>query len=98
MKKQGRPTLDKTKRNINKTIRLSEEELKRATELANYLEIPITAFLRNLILVGLDDAELLKKAGILKLAIGIRKSSEAIKNFRNYKAKKIIFSTNLTNQ
>lgn len=86
MKKQGRPKIDEDKRDVNKTIRLSEKELKRATELANYLEIPITVFLRNLILVGLDDAEILKKAGVLGLAKGIKKSSEAIKTFKTNEA------------
>lgn len=60
-------------REIELKIRLSEDELKELEELANYLELPISTCVRNLVLYAKEDAELYKKIGIFK---GVKKLKE----------------------
>jgi len=76
MKKKGRKPIDKVVRESRIIIKLSEDELKELVNMAEYLEIPKTVYARNLILMGLEDSRFFKKTGLLKLAKGLRKSSE----------------------
>ena len=71
-------------------FRVTDNEADRIEQLANYLEISKSTMLRNLALSSLEDAELFKKMGILKLAKGIKKTSEAVvalKEIRNQATK-----------
>jgi len=59
--------------------RIIQKKGRKPIELVNmaeYLEIPKTVYARNLILMGLEDSRFFKKTGLLKLAKGLRKSSE----------------------
>jgi len=82
MKRNGRPPIDGISRETKVFTRISEKEAKEIEELANYLDIPKSVFMRNLVLVALDDAKLLKKLGILGLAKGIKKTSEAVSKLK----------------
>jgi len=83
----GRKPLDNITRETKLFIKVSEDEAKEIEELANYLDVPKSTLLRNLALSSLEDAQIFKKLGLLKLAKGIRKSSEALKEFRAMKSK-----------
>jgi len=89
-KKMGRPPLDNVVRETKLFIKVSEEEAKQLEELANYLEVPKSVLVRNLTLTALEDAKIFKKLGLLKLAKGIRKTSEAIEQFGEMKNTKIL--------
>lgn len=67
------------KRDKEISIRVSEEELEKMREMADYLEIPISTFARNLILTAYEDAVFLKKIGVLK---GAKKLTEFQKKFK----------------
>ena len=60
-------------REIELKIRLSEDELKELEALANYLELPISTCVRNLVMYAKEDAAFFKKIGFFK---GIKKVSE----------------------
>ena len=57
-------------------IRLSKEEMEKITKIANKLEIPKAALIRNLALASLEDAELLDKLGFFEIAKLLRKLKE----------------------
>ena len=82
MKKHGRKPIDGVTRETKLFTKLSTNEAKEIEELANYLDIPKSVFMRNLVLVALDDTKLLKKLGILGLAKGIKKTSEAVSKLK----------------
>ena len=84
-KKKGRKPKDKITRDTRATVKFSENEMKEIQELSNYLEIPKTVLIRNLTLNGLEEANSLKKLGFLKIAKGIIKSSEWLKEFKKSK-------------
>jgi len=84
-KKMGRPPIDKVVRETPLFIKVSENEAKQIEELAKYLDIPKSVFLRNLALSSLEDAQILKKIGLLKIAKGIKKTSQALKELREIK-------------
>ena len=90
MKKQGRPPLDQSIREKQIYCRVTNEEARRIEQLANYLEISKSTMLRNLALTCLEDAELFKKAGVLRLAKGIKQTSEAIEVLKSIKQKQTI--------
>ena len=81
-KKMGRPPLDDVVRETKLFIKVTEEEAREIEELAIYLEVPKSVLLRNLSLSALEDARIFKKLGLLKIGKGLRKTSEAIKEFR----------------
>ena len=85
MKQMGRPKMGKEAKTIIKSVRFTEEEIKQLNSMSNYLEIPLMVLIRNLTLTCLEDAELLKKAGVLELAKGIKQTSEAIEKFKSIK-------------
>ena len=89
-KKMGRPPVDGIVRETKLFVKVSEDEAKEIEELANYLEIPKSVLLRNLALSSLEDAQILKKVGLLQIAKGIRKTSEALKEFKNLKDKEAL--------
>ncbi len=74
----------KMKREKNLTIRVSEEEYKRIENIANKIGIPKTRLARNLIIAGLEDAELLDKLGAFDIAKLIEKIREKALG-QNYK-------------
>lgn len=84
-KRMGRPPLDNVVREEKLFIKVSEKEAKELEELAIYLEIPKSTLIRNLTLTALEDAKVFKKLGLLKLAKGLRKTSEAIEQFGEMK-------------
>jgi len=67
------------------TIRLSEEEYKRIEKVAKKLNMPISRVIRNLTLVGLEDAELLNQIGAFELIKLIEKLREKALGIRNLK-------------
>lgn len=81
----GRPPLDHVARETKLFIKVSEEEAEELEKLAIYLEIPKSVLVRNLTLSALEDAQIFKKLGLLKLAKGLRKTSEAIDKFGEMK-------------
>ena len=58
------------------TIRVNEKEYKRIEEIAQKLNMPISRLMRNLTLIGLEDAELLNKIGAFDLVKMIEKIRE----------------------
>ena len=72
------------KREKNLTIRVSEEEYKRIEKIANKIGVPKTRLARNLIIAGLEDAELLNRLGAFDIVIAIEKIREKALG-RNYK-------------
>jgi hypothetical protein len=57
-------------REIEFKIRLDENELKELEEFAEYMELPLSTFVRNLVLYAKEDAEIYKKLGFFK---GVKK-------------------------
>lgn len=57
-------------REIEFKIRLNEDELKELEELAEYMELPLSTCVRNLIFYAKNDADFFKKIGFFK---GIKK-------------------------
>jgi len=96
-KKMGRPPLDNVVREERLFLKVSKEEAREIEELAEYLEIPKSTFVRNLTLTALDEAKILKKLGLLGLGKGIRKTSEALERFKEMKINKdsINYQSNL---
>ena len=48
-------------------VQLEDEVIERIDRLAASLDLPRSQVIRNLIMVGLDDAEVLNKTGVLKV-------------------------------
>ena len=71
-KKQGQ----KMRRDIKFEVRFSKEEMERIEKVANKLGIPKARLIRNLTLIGLEDAELLDKIGAFDLIKLIEKLRE----------------------
>ena len=67
------------------TIRVSEEEYERIEKVAKKLNMPISRIIRNLTLIGLEDAELLNKIGAFDLIKLIEKLREKALGTRNLK-------------
>ncbi|GEM_PF-6702677 len=86
MAKMGRKPIDGVVRETVVSFKVSEEESKRIERLAKSLEVPKTVLMRNLLLDALDDAEILDKIGALKIAKGIKKTSEFIKEYTKIKS------------
>jgi len=89
--KMGRKPKDGKVRETVVSFKLADDEIERITKLANFLDIPKTALIRNFVLSSLDDAELLKKAGVLSLAKGIKKTSEFLSKYQSIKEQKTTF-------
>ena len=68
------------------TIRLSTEELERIEKMAKKIGLTKTQTARNLILVGLEDAEFYNKLGLFDMAKAILKLREKA---LGYKYKKL---------
>ena len=85
MKQMGRPKIGKKAKTIIKSVRFTEEEIKQLDSMSDYLEIPLMVLIRNLTLTCLEDAEILKKVGVLGLAKGIKETSKAIEKFKSIK-------------
>ena len=58
------------------TIRLSEEEYKRIEKVAKKLNMPISRMIRNMTLVGLENAELFNAIGLFDIAKLVEKIRE----------------------
>ena len=83
--KMGRKPKDGKARETVVSFKLADDEVKRINDLAEYLEIPKTALVRNLVLSSLSDAEGLKKLGILSVAKNIKKTSDFLIKFKDIK-------------
>ncbi len=88
--KMGRKPKDGITREEKITIKLSKDEIKRIIELSEFLDMPKTVLVRNLVLSGLDEAELLKKLGFLSVVKNIKKTSEFLILFKEIKDSKTI--------
>jgi len=64
------------KRDIKFEVRFSKEEMERIDKVAKKLNIPKSRVIRNLTLVGLEDAELLNRIGAFDLIKLIEKLRE----------------------
>ena len=67
------------------TIRLSEEEYERIEKVAKKLNMPISRIIRNLTIVGLEDAELFAKLGFFDAIKMIEKIREKALGTRDLK-------------
>ncbi len=85
MKKAGRKPLDTIKRESRISIKLTEQELKDIEEMAEYLEIPKSSFARNCLLFGLEESNGFKRTGLLKVAKGLKKTSEFLNQLNTLK-------------
>lgn len=88
MSNSGRKPLDGVIREIKLSVKISKEEMERIEEIAKYLEIPKATIARNFMIIGLDEAELFRKIGILSVAKKIKKTSEGIKVLKDLKMNK----------
>ena len=73
------------KRDIKFEIRFSKEEMERIEKVAKKLNMPKSKVIRNLTLIGLEDAELLNKIGAFDLIKLIEKLREKALGTRNLK-------------
>ena len=73
------------KRDIKFEIRFSKEEMERIEKVAKKLNMPKSRVIRNLTLIGLEDAELLNKIGAFDLIKLIEKLREKALGTRNLK-------------
>ena len=72
------------KRKYEIRVRLTKEEMERIEKVAKKLNMPKARLIRNLALVGLQDAELFAKLGLFDLVKLIEKIKEkALKNNEN---------------
>ena len=72
------------KRKYEVRVRLTKEEMERIEKVAKKLNMPKARLIRNLALVGLEDAELFAKLGLFDLVKLIEKIKEkALKNNEN---------------
>jgi len=82
--KKGRKTIDKEALTETISIRLTKQELKEISEIANEIDMPKTRFIRNLTLAGLDEAKILNKLGALKGAKKLLDFKERFINYQKY--------------
>ena len=73
------------KRNKRVEILLTQEEYERIEKVAKKLNMPISRVIRNLALVGLEDAELLNNIGAFDLIKLIEKLREKALGTRDLK-------------
>ena len=64
------------KRDIKFEVRFSKEEMERIEKIAKKLNLPKSRIVRNLVLTGLEDAELFEKLGLLTVAQKIKELKE----------------------
>ena len=74
--------MKKERRDIKFEVRFSKSEMERIEKVAKKLEIPKSRLIRNLTLVGLEDAELLQKIGAFELIKVINKMKETLKKLQ----------------
>ena len=77
------------KRDIKFEVRFSKEEMERIEKVAKKLNMPKSKVIRNLVLVGLEDAELLAKLGFfdaIKMIEKIREKALGIKKLKEQKS------------
>jgi len=64
------------KRDIKFEVRFNKEEMERIEEIAKKLGIPKSRVIRNLTILGLEDAELYNKLGFFDIVNAIKKLRE----------------------
>lgn len=69
-----------TEQKKSKTVMLTDSEDKKIEELAKKLEISKTLLMRNLLLIGLNDIDVLNKAGLLSVCMRGEKLYKKIRN------------------
>lgn len=67
--KMARPKQEIT-RDIEVKTRLSDDEYNQIKEMAEHLEIPVSTFMRNLILTAFEDAKMMES---VKMLSGLKK-------------------------
>jgi predicted DNA-binding protein len=78
------------RRDIKFEIRFSKEEMERIEKVAKKLNMPKARLIRNLTLIGLEDAELYEKLGFFEIAKLIKKLKEkALKSNENLSNKEL---------
>jgi hypothetical protein len=65
----------KQNRDIRIQVRVTQEELERINEYARKLQLAESTMVRNLLLVGLDNADFMRKFGILNI-VGFFKQNQ----------------------
>ncbi len=83
---RGRKPKDTVVRERKITIKVSEEEMERMEKLAEYMEIPKTVAVRNMALFGLEEAEAMRRLGILSISKGLVKTSDWLEKIMKAKA------------
>jgi len=77
------------KRDIKFEVRFSKEEMERIEKVAKKLNMPKSKVIRNLVLVGLEDAELFAKLGFfdaIKLIEKLREKALGSKELKHQKS------------
>jgi len=78
------------KRKYEIRVRLTKEEMERIEKVAKKLNMPKARLIRNLTLIGLEDAELYEKLGFFEIAKLIKKLKEkALKSNENLSNKEL---------
>ena len=71
------------KREIKFEVRFNKEEMERIEEIAKKLGIPKSRVIRNLTILGLEDAELYNKLGFFDIVNAIKKLREKALGTKN---------------
>lgn len=71
------------KRDIKFEIRFNKEEMERIEEIAKKLGIPKSRVIRNLTILGLEDAEIYNKLGFFDIVNAIKKLREKALETKN---------------
>ena len=79
---QGRKSIDDEPLTETISLRLTKKELTEFEIMSQYLEIPKTRLMRNILMCGMDEAKALNKIGALT---GISKLNEFRKKFFSIK-------------
>lgn len=74
----------KEKKLVQYTIMLHPDIVKEIKDMAKSADLPPAALARNLVMLGLDDARLLHKVGLIRLLSGGRNKIEQIKEQFNF--------------
>ncbi len=87
-RKSRKPKDGKVRENVV-SLKLADDEIEKINIIAEYLDVPKTALIRNFVLYGLEDAELFRKLGILSIVKNLNKTSEFLKKFKTIKKENI---------
>jgi hypothetical protein len=89
METRGRKTIDQEALTETISLRFSKKEMEEIEAIANNIDLPKTRFMRNILLMGLDEARFLNKIGALKGAKKLLDFKERFTNTEKYKTLQI---------